>query len=422
MLVLKEIQPINNSMGAQSNILNANFSKPSFRGNNTETLPSKAALPSAADGDKFEKNESSKPKSKFFIAMTALAGASTAGLALTWARLGKILKLVGVAVPIAFFGRLSKVRELSLKDGLTGLFNKYTLKATISKDFQEIIKKKKNYCVAMLDMDNFKGFNEIFDHNKGDKVLKRIADCIHSVTKKHKVNGYRYGGEEFAVLLPNHNSESAKKVLEEIAEAIRKDEYIQGLLPEFKKHTQEDIEFMSPLMTQINEIFAKLKGKQHTVNHKQLAGQIISLVEKHIEKYRPTDAKALKDYIAKLKSADSKGLPNLLGTKTQIGDASTLGNELDKIYIQYKTMKNDREKWLYHINMHNMFTISGGLFSFLDSKVVIDDSGHLLKIADAALKSAKESHKNIIVTANDEITKSVIDEVNKQKAAKAASS
>ena len=84
-------------------------------------------------------------------------------------------------------------------------------------------------------------------------------------------------------------------------------------------------------------------------------------------------------------------------------------------------MKNDREKWLYHIDMHKKFTISGGLFNFLDSKVAIDDSGHLLKIADAALKSAKESHKNTIITANDEITKNVVDEINRAKAAKAAS-
>ncbi len=109
-------------MGSKSNVLAANFSKPSFKGNEKAASTSKTISPSAANNaDKFEKKESDKPKNKLLIAMTAIAGTSTAGLAFTWSKLGKILKLVGVAVPIALFGRLSKVHELSLKDGLNRL-------------------------------------------------------------------------------------------------------------------------------------------------------------------------------------------------------------------------------------------------------------------------------------------------------------
>lgn len=421
MLILKEIQPINNSMGTQSNVLAAGFSKPSFRGNDKAASSNTITPSSAKNSDTFETKENDERKNKLLIGLTALAGTSTAGLAFTWARLGKILKLVGIAAPFALFGRLSKVHELSLKDGLTGLFNKSTLKATLLKDFQKIVKTKGNYNVAMLDVDNFKGFNEIFDHNKGDKVLKKIADCIQNVTKKYKVKGYRYGGEEFAVLLPNNSSESAKKVIEEIAEAIRKDEYIQAQLPEFKKRTQEDLEFISPIMIQINEIFTKLKAKEHATNPKQLAQKIVSLVEQHIEKFKPTDSKAFKDFMAKLKTADGEELRKLIDINAKVNNESTLGNELDKIYTQYKAMKNDREKWLDHLNKHKMFTISGGIFNFQDSKISIDNSEHLLKIADAALKSAKENHKNTIVSTNDELIQNVIDEIMRKNATKSAS-
>ncbi len=127
-------------------------------------------------------------------------------------------------------------------------------------------------------MDNFKGFNEILGHEVGDNVLKSIAECIHKVTKKHKIKGYRYGGEEFTVLMPNHNSESAKKLLDEISDAIKKDSYIQGLLPKFSEKVQSRIAFLSPNPAQINGIFAKLRSKSG--DSRKLADEITTLVGK----------------------------------------------------------------------------------------------------------------------------------------------
>lgn len=416
MLVLKEIQPINISMGSQPNVLAADFSKPSFKTNDKAASPSNTISPSAAkDSDKFEKKESDEPKNKLLIGMTAIAGTSTAGLAFTWARLGKILKLLGIAAPFALFGRLSKVHELSIRDGLTGLFNKKHLLATLSEGLQKATQKNQHYSVAMLDMDNFKAFNEIFDHNIGDDVLKRISVCIQNVTKKHKVKGYRYGGEEFTVLMPEHTSESAQKVLQEISEAIRNDKEIQKFLPEFRKKAEERIAFVSPKIPRLNAVFQKLRN--NSGNSKQVANEITALVEEHIREFDPTDAKPLKDYVAKLKAADGKELAKLLAIRAPIGVDSTLGNELDKIYRQYGAMKHDREKWLDHLTRHNMFTISSGVVNLQDGRTKISEAEHLLGIADEALKSAKENGKNTIVAANDELIKSTIDKINKKKAA-----
>lgn len=400
-------------MDSQSNILSANFSKPSFQGDNKAASPSKTISPSAAqDSDKLE----AKNKNKLLIGMTALAGTSTAGLAFTWARLGKILKLVGVAVPVALFGRLSKVHELSLKDGLTGLLNKDTLKATLKKDFAKFSKTKKDYSVAMLDMDNFKGFNEILGHEVGDKVLKSIAECIHQVTKKHKIKGYRYGGEEFTVLVPNQNSESAKKLLEEIAEAIKKDSYIQGLLPKFSEKVQSRLAFLAPKPTQINGIFARLRSKSG--DSRKLADEITKLVEGHIETYDPPHTKDLEDFLAKVKVAKGGELRKLLQIGTKIGDESTLGSELDKIYTQYSSLHNDRQKWIDHINRHKMFTVSGGVVNLQDAAGQASESKDLIKIADKALKSAKDNGKNSIVVANEELIKKVIERIRKAKTSK----
>lgn len=76
-------------MGSQSNVLAANFSKPSFRGNE-KTASLNNITPSAAkDSDKFEKTESAEQKNKILIGMAALAGTTSVGLAFTWARLGE---------------------------------------------------------------------------------------------------------------------------------------------------------------------------------------------------------------------------------------------------------------------------------------------------------------------------------------------
>lgn len=413
MIVLKEIQPISTSMGAQSNVLAANFSKLSFRGN--ETVTSTSAVQTKDKFEKNEKDEQSEQKNKYLIGMTALAATSTAGLAFTWTRLGKILKLVGVAVPFAFFGRLSKVHELSIRDGLTGLFNKKNLLATLDEGFQKAVQKNQHYSVAMLDMDNFKAFNEIFDHNTGDDVLKRISSCIQNVTKKHKLKGFRYGGEEFTILMPNHASESAHKVLQEISDAIKNDAGIQKLLPEFRQKAQDRIAFVSPRIPRINAIFPKLRSKSG--NLRQIANEITSLVEEHIKAFEPTDSKPLKAFVEKLKAADNDELQKLLQIRAPIGNDSTLGNELDKIYQQYSSMQHDREKWIGHLTRHNMFTISSGVVNLQDGKTKITNTEHLLGIADEALKSAKENGKNTIITANDELIKSSVEKINKKKAA-----
>lgn len=323
--------------------------------------------------------------------------------------------MLGIAAPFALFGRLSKVHELSLKDGLTGLFNKKNLLASLHEGLQKATHKNQHYSVAMLDMDNFKAFNEIFDHNTGDDVLKRISACIQNVTKKHKVKGYRYGGEEFTVLMPEHTSESAKKVLQEISEAIKHDKEIQKLLPEFRKKAEDRIAFVSPRIPRINAIFQRLRGQSGS--SKQIASEIATLVEEHIKEFEPTDAKPLKDYVAKLKTADGKELAKLLAIRAPIGVDSSLGVELDKIYRQYGAMKHDREKWLDHLTRHNMFTISSGVVNLQDGKTKISEAEHLLGIADEALKSAKENGKNTIVAANNELIEGTIDKINRKKAA-----
>lgn len=73
--------------------------------------------------------------------------------------------------------------------------------------------------LAMADIDHFKKVNDSFGHQTGDDVLREVANCL-CVSIEGKGNVYRYGGEEFAMFLPNHNPDEAIAVMERSRKAI----------------------------------------------------------------------------------------------------------------------------------------------------------------------------------------------------------
>lgn len=405
--MLGEIQSTNNINNKQVQTFSSGVAyKPCFKANDLAYPP-----------DSFDSsNKKNKKKNNLLeTALIAVTGASVAALALTRAKLGKVLEIVGEKAPLTILGRLKKITEISSIDGLTGLFNRSALNATISKEYAEAVKNSKNYSVAMLDMDNFKLFNEVFDHKTGDKVLKRIAANIQQVAQKNGLKGFRYGGEEFVLPLLGQDVNSAKKIVEEIADAIRKDNEIQCLIPDFLNKAKVDVDFLTPKLTKMESVFQKLKGNTDAKDYNKFADEIVSLMEEHILKYEPSDKKVLKDFIAKVKSTKNDNLSELLHINYKLSNGNTLGNELDHIYSQYSGIRNDLQKWINHVNTHKMFTVSGGVVGLKDSKVQITEGNHLVRIADAALKSAKENGKNIVIQADDDLIKRTIERINDKR-------
>lgn len=371
-------------------------------------------LISQADSFDTQANEETKQNNALEMAMMATTGGSITVLGLTHARLGGIIKSVGEKAPSSFFGRLSKISEMSSKDSMTGLYNKATLLASIDKDYKNAMQNGENFSVAMLDMDNFKGINEVFDHKTGDIVLIRIAANINEVAQKYGAKSFRYGGEEFVVTLAGQDTETTNKMITEIADSIKKDKIIQDYLPSFKEKANDDIKFLDTALTQLNSfIFPNIRGRKgdKVDDYGKVATNIILLVENHIEKYDPSNKKVLTSIVDKLKAAKPEELPTLLSVNTKFGE-TTLGVELDKIHSQYAGMKNDHQKWINHVNQHNMFTISGGIVNLTNANV-IKNSETPIKIADAALKSAKENGKNIVIVANDDLINKTIERVDK---------
>jgi len=121
----------------------------------------------------------------------------------------------------------SQLRESSLRDGMTGLYNRRFLEEFIDNLSRQALREEKHYYILMLDIDYFKLVNDTYGHDAGDIVIKRLADLLSSVIRKSDLV-IRYGGEEFMVLLHNSSEEGAKKVAEKIRTRFAEERFQLG--------------------------------------------------------------------------------------------------------------------------------------------------------------------------------------------------
>ena len=132
-----------------------------------------------------------------------------------------ILFMLGVTLFLAReIGRRAqaedKLEELATTDALTGLRNRRKFDSTIDLEWRRAIRLKMPLALLMIDADHFKAYNDTFGHQAGDQVLVGIAICISDSVRRAGDCPTRYGGEEFAVLLPGLSSSEALAVAEEI--------------------------------------------------------------------------------------------------------------------------------------------------------------------------------------------------------------
>jgi len=114
-----------------------------------------------------------------------------------------------------------KLRESSLKDGMTGLYNRRFLEEFIDHFMKQAQRNKETYTVLMLDVDFFKSVNDTYGHDVGDKVIVEIGNVLRENIRESDL-AIRYGGEEFLVLLHNATYEGAKLVAHNIHSAFAK--------------------------------------------------------------------------------------------------------------------------------------------------------------------------------------------------------
>ena len=115
---------------------------------------------------------------------------------------------------------VSKLKELSLKDPQTELYNYRYLMERLSSEFKRAKRYVLPLSVIMLDIDYFKSINEVYGHQYGDLILKEFADYLRDCVRSNDIV-VRYGGEEFIILMPDTNKEGAILFGERIITALK---------------------------------------------------------------------------------------------------------------------------------------------------------------------------------------------------------
>ena len=111
--------------------------------------------------------------------------------------------------------RYRRLRTLMIQDGLTGLLNHSTTKERLAQEIERARRQNAPLVFAMLDLDHFKQVNDTYGHAAGDRVLKSLAHMLRQRLRSSDTIG-RFGGEEFAVLLPNTDEQGAAQILQEL--------------------------------------------------------------------------------------------------------------------------------------------------------------------------------------------------------------
>jgi diguanylate cyclase (GGDEF)-like protein len=109
---------------------------------------------------------------------------------------------------------------LTYQDGLTGLYNRRYFDKRLTEEISRHHRQKQPLSLIIADIDHFKLFNDFYGHQKGDNCLKKVAQCIIDNVARITDANCRYGGEEFAIILPNTTVADSTLIAERLCSAI----------------------------------------------------------------------------------------------------------------------------------------------------------------------------------------------------------
>ncbi len=106
----------------------------------------------------------------------------------------------------------SELQRLSIKDGLTDLYNRRYFDKQIVEEMERATRQGYPLFLMIIDLDGFKRVNDEFGHQAGDELLRKLADVLRNSTRKHVDIVCRYGGDEFAIIVPQATDEQIESI------------------------------------------------------------------------------------------------------------------------------------------------------------------------------------------------------------------
>ena len=117
------------------------------------------------------------------------------------------------------YGELLKYERHAKTDALTSLANRHAMQETFPRELTHCVEKDLPVALMMIDVDHFQQFNDMFGHIAGDRALSAVARILQVQFRPHDLL-VRYGGDEFAVLLPGTNRQHAMEIGERIRQTV----------------------------------------------------------------------------------------------------------------------------------------------------------------------------------------------------------
>jgi diguanylate cyclase (GGDEF)-like protein len=164
----------------------------------------------------------------FVAAPIVTAGRVTGMLALAGRAAGRVgaetesflAQVANQAMIVSENSRLfDRVRNLSIRDGLTGVFNRRHVMEVLGIEYERSARYSSEMSVIMVDIDHFKKINDVYHHQAGDTVIRDVAKLLSDSVRSVDSVG-RYGGEEFIAILPHTHSEGARLIAERVRRGV----------------------------------------------------------------------------------------------------------------------------------------------------------------------------------------------------------
>lgn len=274
------------------------------------------------------------------------------------------LKISNTIYPV-FKGRVdTRIKYDSFEptyDTFTGLKDKNTL----LRDLGRKMYKKEDISVGMFDMDNFKSINELLGYKAGDEFIKAISEDVNKVAIKNGVDAYRFGGDEFVVLLFSGVDKKEKlKIINEVIETVSKNPIVQNRSQEYSDIAESRLQAYEESNNKIKRLSSLITERDilyDIYNNGTLAKQD-PYIQKKLVKI-DTELQNLYDALIQECLATEKNPANKkeLKGKTTPELSDYLINKYDKSHEIYKL-----KKWIKDFNV-NGFNLSGGVATFKPS-------------------------------------------------------
>jgi len=125
---------------------------------------------------------------------------------------------------------MEKLQEYSIKDSLTGLFNRRFMEQSLELEIQRAKRNKASLGILMFDLDHFKEYNDTLGHEAGDNILRKVGDFVLKKIRGSDV-ACRYGGDEFIIILPEASRDASLRFAEFVASDIKNMDFKIGESP-----------------------------------------------------------------------------------------------------------------------------------------------------------------------------------------------